>query len=84
MYERFCGHNVVEDVKSCIKGVYINYMGGGVVVGEFYKFSKKYFIVQGIIELNISRPNSFFVTNFMAPQTILVNCLRLVLDSISR
>ena len=36
--------------------------------GGFYKSLKKYFVAQGIIELNkISCPTSFFVKNFMVP-----------------
>ena len=48
--------------------MYINYVGGGGGVGVregelgsggFYKFFKKYFVAQGIIEPNIHGPVAF-------------------------
>ena len=54
------------------KGAYIKYVGVGVGVwgqgGGFYRLFRKYFVAQGAIELNISRPSNFFEKKFMAPR----------------
>ena len=47
------------------KGVYIKYVKGG--LGGFYKFFKKNFVAQEIIDLNISWPSNFFRKYLMAP-----------------
>ena len=57
--------NVFKRKLLFYKGVYIKYVEGG--AGGFHKFFKNYFVAQGIIELNISWPSSFFVKSFMAP-----------------
>ena len=43
----------------------ILYVGG--VAGGFYKFFKRYFVAQGIVELHISWSSNFFKKYFMSP-----------------
>ena len=52
-------------ISSLISGAYIKYVGGG--DGGFSKFSKKIFVAQETIHLNISWPSNFFRKCFMAP-----------------
>ena len=46
------------------KRAYIKYVG--VEAGGFYKFFKKFFVVQETIDLNITWPSNFFRKYFMA------------------
>ena len=61
--------------------MYIKYVGGAEVGAESFKnFSKKKFVDQETIDLNISRPSNFFGKCFMAPPTnfsfLFIACLQ--------
>ena len=56
---------ILRSFKEHLLGTIIKHVGGA--AGGFYKFFKKFFVAQETIDLNISRPSSFFRKYFMAP-----------------